>query len=497
MDNFCKTCGVIAIHKAIFSNPFDNDSQVLIHGCDQHFSDIISSHIVIGLKLISAVSDVKDQIQIISVQQPAIETTKVVSDINEEGKLRAVIDEALAKEAGFSLAPPVWAIGTSVNETGIKNFKRSREEYENLPLTIDAMDSLIDRVKSEGREEAIISSNEIMMLPNGLLTRTIDKKIHPEGYKISVDALVRFLSLLSVKKPQYLEYCPAILRAINVNHWTMGVKARDVKLRLRKNTDEDGNIYNEVFGVTSPGYTSFDTDIIASIVRDNIPEDARAEVIYDGIKSKISILFHTDVKPEDCVAGEIFKLAVIITTNDVGGGAIDVRAAAYRNLCKNLIIIDVATKNVAKKNHIGDVNEIYRVVEAGIRNAYASVKPFAEKWSSASKESLQDITIDLEHEQSHSAKFSISEQLFIAGLMNGLIERELVTVTGNKKEAINNLVDAWGHEPQMTRTGLVNGITRYAHESSQLDPFAETILEEQAGNILFQKKPLPWLQVQW
>ena len=53
--------------------------------------------------------------------------------ISKKGKLRAFLDEAEAIAAGFSLEPPIYALGTVVNETGVENFKRSRLEFVAMP----------------------------------------------------------------------------------------------------------------------------------------------------------------------------------------------------------------------------------------------------------------------------------------------------------------------------------------------------------------------------
>ena len=36
-----------------------------------------------------------------------------------------------------------------------------------------------------------------------------------------------------------------------------------------------------------------------------MPKDARAEVVYDGYRARLSVLFHSNIQPERCVAGEI------------------------------------------------------------------------------------------------------------------------------------------------------------------------------------------------
>jgi hypothetical protein len=83
-----------------------------------------------------------------------------------------------------------------------------------------------------------------------------------------------------------------------------------------------------------------------------VPKDARAEVVYDGYRARLSVLFHSNIVPERCVAGEIFKAGVSIITADDGTGAIRIAAQVWRNLCRNLIILDRASQTSVTR-HVG------------------------------------------------------------------------------------------------------------------------------------------------
>ena len=51
---------------------------------------------------------------------------------------RALADEAAARLAGFSLRPPIYALGTAVNATGVENFRQSRQAFESMAFATDA-----------------------------------------------------------------------------------------------------------------------------------------------------------------------------------------------------------------------------------------------------------------------------------------------------------------------------------------------------------------------
>src|SRR5262249_56131791 len=62
---------------------------------------------------------------------------------------RALADEAAGIQAGFSLRPPIYAIGTAVNATGERNFRQSRRDCEALPFATDACAALAETVLPE------------------------------------------------------------------------------------------------------------------------------------------------------------------------------------------------------------------------------------------------------------------------------------------------------------------------------------------------------------
>ena len=235
--------------------------------------------------------------------------------IDQIGRMRAVIDEAEAKEAGFTVARPLYATGTKVVQAGVDNFRRSRQEWEARPKVEEACDELIQTIKSEDRQDVLWPMNEIVMLPDGRITHdTGDDNYQAKGSIVlansSILGQLMARSALDTSGRGYLERCPPMLRALNVNSWLqMTAKGVSAKLRTRKVLQD-----REIFGVVSPRYAVFDADEIAEITKSICPSDARAEIAYNGFNTRMNITFHSDIKPEDAVAGEIFKVGVSIKT---------------------------------------------------------------------------------------------------------------------------------------------------------------------------------------
>ncbi len=456
-----------------------------------NFSPVIEAPIVL-----TPVEEVAKPVLKLVEKAPEIDE-KSGREISQTGKLRAVIDASEAELSGFALKHTLYSVGTKVVDVGVENFKRSRQEFEKKPTVSDACATLIEKIQSEQRRDKITRVNEVGMLPDGRITKVQNNQF---GRSSIVLAHPKTLGQLMMRSglnntgTGYLESCPPLLRAQNVNHWlaTSDPKS-ELKLRMRKVMNK-GVLDDEIYAVVGPNYSTFDADKIAQIVSDVCPKDGRAEVVYDGFKTRISVEFHSDIKPEECVAGELFKAGIIIKTSDTGDGAIKVQAFVERNLCLNLIIIDQAIQTVVKRRHTGDRDTIAEVINRGIEAANKKIEGFVKRWGFANKEDLLKNSIDLEHKSdAQSPRFSLSHELFMAGLFNGMIDQELITVKGKKETAIENLLDAWSHEPQVTRAGAINAITRYAHESEQSSPWDEDVLQEEAGRILFSNRPLPWL----
>src|SRR5262249_44725834 len=126
---------------------------------------------------------------------------------------RALADEAAARAAGFSLRPPIYAIGTAVNATGVKNFRQSRRDLEALPFATDACADLASRVEGERRLDIVVDAPSLRMEPNGRLTSELG------SLPISERALDGIARLVTPGGAGYLGECPPSLRATNVNHW--------------------------------------------------------------------------------------------------------------------------------------------------------------------------------------------------------------------------------------------------------------------------------------
>jgi hypothetical protein len=419
--------------------------------------------------------------------------------VSMEGKARAIADESAARAAGFNPAPPLYEIGRLVNCVGVDNFRRSQMEFEQMATVDEACGRLCSIIDAEQRKDELVEVPDLHMLDDG--------KLHTKGngtYPLSRRAFQGLCGFVTPGGAGYLSECDPVLRAYNVNKWfaqgyrkdrrattsmikewkiessraeRFGTKApkqpvdivveKSVTLRTRSDGSESGR---ELFAVVGPNYGEHDIDKIATQIMEGVPSDARCNVVYDGHKARIDVLFHSDIEPENAVAGEIFKAGVCITAADDGTGSIKISAEMWRNLCLNLFIIDNAKELVTSRRHFG--SGISEAVEKGILAAQDKVGYFMDKWGAATLENV------VERYEAESADT----------VLRALAYNKVVHIPGVKKEEMyRRLRRAWEKEPGNNRTAFANAVTRSAHEETWQRWTDSQDLERLGGKLLYAK----------
>lgn len=402
-----------------------------------------------------------------------------VERVDPVGAARAAADEALAKSLGFSPAPPVFEIGTVVNTIGVANFRRSRQEWSAMPSLPELARNFSDRIALEQRSDVKMEVRELQAAPDGTIIDTTSGR----SIMCSERAMDGFATHLTPGGASYLKQCPAPLRATNLNHWfgqafTLDARAtkkagklveKPRELTLRTRARKGGK--REIFAVTGPKYAAFDVDKVAREAAAGIGGDARGTVTYDGYKMTLDAVFHTNIAPEHAVAGEFFQGCVRITAADDGTGAVRVKLGLWRNLCRNLIIVDFDTVLVGSRKHVGAAT-----IEEDIRElmlqANERIALIVGKWSEASTENVLE-------------RYDLTD---VDEVFRGLVLNGCVKATGKKPdEMVKALHEAWEREPGYSKTAILNAITRSAHEYTWSSWADSEELESQAGELLYQK----------
>jgi hypothetical protein len=384
-------------------------------------------------------------------------TRTVVDGVSSTARDRVAADLAAAKAAGFSPAPALYTEGTLVNTTGHGNYNASRQDVDALPKARTALRGLEQRIKSEGRADRTLAARALSLGNDGTLSRGGPRLALTER------ALKSLCSFVTPGGAAYLSACPPDLRATNVNHWLQAQEAeRELTVRLRK-----GGAGPECFAVVGPRYAAFDGDRVAAEVAAALPDDARADVTYDGYKMRANILWHSNVDTSDVAAGEIFKAGILVRSSDDGSGSIKVDSMVWRNLCLNLIIVDRAEQSHMRRRHVGSQSSIGDAIRTGMAEAMQAMRHFRTQWGYAR-------TVDV------AEKFNARPQ----DVFGSWIDDELVAAPGGRALVLDRLMTAWRKEPGERATDYVNAVTRAAHEATWASPWVADDLQQQAGKLL-------------
>lgn len=434
----------------------------------------------------------------------------------EERRERVVEDREAATAAGFKVATTLFAEGTEVVQLGVENATLSRQAWEKLPEAGKALRELGRRVRAEQREDLVVPSRAVELVgPLGDTVRlaadcdshagteyrleTMGMDEDDEGRKIkgpmsAFDLLCRAQGFGN--GASFLRDCSADLRKSTFNARVGEAKPSEMKLRTRTVGGNRG-----IFAVTGPKYQPLDPDLVVETIAANVPEGARAEVVYHQTEARgvADILFHSDVRPDDYACGEIFKAGFRVRWDDCSRGALNIDALVWRNLCLNLIIVDLAALKLAKVVHAGDFAKRLQAVAAGLSKGTEAIGHFLKRWGFAKADVLdpqagrvQVVPSKVEDAKTW-AECSTEERL--AGVFQGLATTGRVPVLVKQ---IPGLVDAYRKDAltsgdTITRAGVVNALTRYAHES--MDRWSGDALERAAGQLTWAQGPVAFQYV--
>ncbi len=419
-----------------------------------------------------------------SIPAPVARSAQEFERVDAEGAARAAADEVLAKSLGFSPAPPVYQIGTVVNSIGVANFAQSREDWSKLPSLPELAKTFSAQIAAEQRRDYVVDAVGCRMDAGGKLASDSIPGASPNTYAslaMSTRALRGLATHVTPGGASYLEQCPPELRASNINHWLSVAtqldakatkkagrnitKSRQLTLRTR-----NGKRDRELFAVVGPKYASFDVDRVMTLAAEGIGGDARGDLKYDGYRMTLDAMFHSNIQPQNCVAGEFFKGTVRIQAADDGTGAIRVSLGLWRNLCRNLIIVDFDKVLVGSRRHVGQTTMADDIAEL-MKTANERIALIVGKWSEASTENVLD-------------RYELTDS---AQVIKGLVLNGAVKVAGVDSDTmVTRLTDAWLREPGYSKTAYLNAITRAAHEYSWSSMSDAEELESQAGALLYQ-----------
>ena len=231
----------------------------------------------------------------------------------------------------------------------------------------------------------------------------------------------------------------------------------------------------KIFACVSPTYGAFDGDLVLESLLSALPRGSRVNVDYDpdAARGRVEIVTLQEERP---VVGEPFRTSFTVGWDDTGGGSIWGDGGLFSARCLNLTRIFTST-GTFRIRHAGDVKKLARRFRCEFERVSKVVTQLSKAYGHAAGEELTNAE-------------RIEGTEFLQGVYRSLLQRDLVPVRGRREEVVKGLaIQALADEngAGMTRAGIVNGITRYAHRVNE-DAWQRDEIERAAGKILWSPK---------
>ena len=440
-------------------------------------------------------------LEIDGVETPNTTATTVapVIDLAAERLARVTEDRDAAAKSGFEIAKTHFELGTLVNETGVENLTKSRQQYDELPSVADGLSSLVGEIKSEERRDRVVPINSLLYTNDGRLGA---KAVNTANAATMTDAgYLQLASQLDIPATaaKFIRANQPLSAGAALINQRIGNIGPDEQVMVRARNRRDGTGRN-VFAVLSPRYTPIDLcDIAEELLRVEAFRDAKIDINYDWATTQavLDVTFHTDIDAGNAACGEYFKAGVRFKTADNGGCSLSASSYLVRNLCLNFIILDEAEIKLDRIIHKGSkqsrLDRLANAASAGSK----SIEHFASKWTAASKLVIDEPReLDARVKKHEDVKTWVDCDTLerVAGLVHGYSKSgHLPPLTQHDVSniAVAYLKDEITHTEKISLAGVVNSITRYAHEG--MDRWSADALERAAGSLTWHQ-PQPVFQ---
>ena len=394
--------------------------------------------------------------------------------VTEESNIDRVKRQAAeAAKMGFAIQEPIFALGTPVISLGVENARLKRQEFEALPLAENALEQLRDRVRAEKRRDFQAKVEDLSLDPKTGRLRCRNSR---RSGALFTDLGFRQMFGLLPNSPEaagrYLASIPTDRRAREAREIFKNNSDRELVLRLRTPA---GASEPQVYSVVSEKYADYgpialSEDLLRLVKRSRLSE-TRAEIAYMGSWTTVKLITHSTVQPEKFVAGELFRAALAFKLSDDKRSSVRAWAETYRNLCLNLIVIDTARQGLMRRRHIGDTMDIGKELSLAAQTGLAKIEPFLAMWSAGRQIEVQDMEHAIKTLTRVEKESKVGAPIYVPNVEPAYLAGRIIL--------------AHAKEPERNLTGLVNAMTRAAHEAIWPDPLvAAENLQFQAGMLL-------------
>jgi hypothetical protein len=393
--------------------------------------------------------------------------------------------EEHVKKFGIAMAPPIYAPGFVTEKLGGENFTISHRKHNEMPRTSEGLRGIREAVTNEKRADLVLRPGTLRMTDEGLLYRiggAKDEGGKPRTILLEPNGIRQLAARLNDQFPRAAEFL-SVLDPVDRAHVFNKQIAKvdpEAELKLRTRITETGE--RAVYAVVGKSYSVFDADRIADLLVDPFArldkqfgeeQAPRGMAIYrpDDSSMRVDAIWHAD-SIVNLAAGDVFKAGLRFRSSDSGGGSIKADLLVWRNLCKNLIIIDKASVEVLRRTHRGSMEGITVDLTAATAKAEEFIKGFADDWGLLRKAPIGMVEI---YGEKYETVPSALKALVDQGRIDGL------TATNAAVEA---LLSGYAAEPgNGSLADIINAVTRAAN-SSKFDFEKQEKIEKAAGELV-------------
>lgn len=429
--------------------------------------------------------------------------TAPVADTFEQRLDRVTANAQTARTAGFTLKETVFEAGTAVNDIGVENAKKSRADFEKLPLLADGLTDFERTIAAEKRHHLVTEVSTLRLSVEN-------------GFRLGVQTVKNTAALTRGAAMQLADYIDVPGRVMSWLYSNGGVESEallqcqvinaagaKVKVRGRALATGEGR---EVFAILSEKYPIVDAaptlsrEVAAALL--DTP-GARVDIQYnrETLTTIFDVQFHSNIDAGNYACGELFRAGVRITTNDAGAGSAVVQAFVVRNLCLNLIILDTAAIEFDRVIHVGSVESRLARIQAALGKAQEAIGTFASAWASADRTIGTPKELDAKVRKNAKTKvetkgwIDATPEERVLGLVRGEVAKGRLLVNEDQAQAIATAYwkDSMTATNDVTYQGWVNALSRAAHEG--MDRWSGAALEQAAGYYAYNQPQLNYQYV--
>lgn len=348
-----------------------------------------------------------------------------------------------------------------VSHTKFYDVGRSAAEYERMGSLSDAIDKMEKQVKSEERKDIECKMGDLQIHPGvGLVVPGI-------GQLDMRDSSWSHIVSLANDKPrhstQFMDSADVELASHCFNHIMKRNKEKNIVLRTRIPT-EHGDTKPALYAAVSDRY-KLETgpqemiDIMRKLMNAGHFKDYKGTVDYRGENWDIRAISNQPVSAGTPNQGDVFRAVAGLSGSDNKQGSLVIRLEQLRPSCCNMIQVNSESSEVRLRHNM-KLDRIIGSINSMMINSAIHLKALTQKWKLGREHAIVDMD-------------SVLQQIFLDQQLPGFIKKEdkhkaIIKVPGMPQEdAYELMTRAFNREPDSSVSGLVNAVTRAAHEQDK------------------------------